>query len=135
MPNFLKQDNKSYSGNSDMPSQPDQSCSCKSGIPFQHDQSCSGKSGIPPSLINPAQAKQAIRQTKEICEKSSLDRDMWILRFNDCTPAGSASSLSQFSSNHQFDYCRKIPYCKTNLNGIVLLLGQFYLFKINRAYL
>ena len=54
------------------PSQPDQSCSGKSGKLFQPDQSCSGKSGKPPSLINPAQASQAIRQTKEIREKSNL---------------------------------------------------------------
>jgi hypothetical protein len=44
----------------------DQSCSGKSGKPFQPDQSCSGKSGKPSILINPAQANQAIRQTKEI---------------------------------------------------------------------
>ena len=36
------------------------------------DQSCSGKSGKPLSLINSAQTNQAIRQTKEIREESTL---------------------------------------------------------------
>ena len=54
-------------------SQPDQSYSGKSGTPSQPDQSCSGKSGKPLSLINPAQAVQAIMQTKEVYEKSTVD--------------------------------------------------------------
>ena len=40
------------------------------GTRSQPDQSCSGKSGKPLSLVNPAQASQVIRQTKEIREKS-----------------------------------------------------------------
>ena len=65
------QPDQSSSGKSGTPSQPDQSCSGKSGTPSQPDQSCSGKSGKPLSLINPAQANQAIRQKKEIRKKSN----------------------------------------------------------------
>ena len=64
------QHDQSCSGKSGTTSQPDQSCSGKLGTPSQPDQSDSGKSGKPHRLINPAQANQAIRQTKEICEKS-----------------------------------------------------------------
>ena len=76
---FSEQDHKSCSGKSGTPSQPYQSCFGKSGKtlrliillrkiskPFQHNQSCSDQSGKPPSLINPAQTNQAIRQPKEI---------------------------------------------------------------------
>ena len=61
------------------PSRSEQSCSGKSGKLFQPDQPCSGKSGKPPCLINPVQANQAIRQTKEIWEKSTFSnsRDPW----------------------------------------------------------
>ena len=59
------QPDQSCSGKSCTTSQPDQSCIGKSGKPFQPDQFCSGKSGQPPSLINPAQENQVIRQTKK----------------------------------------------------------------------
>ena len=68
------QPDQSCSGKSGTPSQSDQSCSFKSGIPFQRDQSYSGKSGKPLSLLNPAQANQAIRQTKEIYGKFMTDK-------------------------------------------------------------
>ena len=64
------QPDQSYLAKSGTPYQPDQSCFGKSGTPSQADQSCLGKSGKPHSLINPAQENQAIRQTKEIHEKS-----------------------------------------------------------------
>ena len=37
------------------------------------DWSCLGKLGTSPSVINPAQANMAIRQTIEICDKSRLE--------------------------------------------------------------
>ena len=65
---------KSCSGQSGTPFQPDQSCSVKSGTPSHPYQSCLGKSGKPLSLINPAQANQAIRHVKEMWEKSILEK-------------------------------------------------------------
>ena len=73
MPNFPKKENKSCSGKSGTLSIQDQSCSGISGKPCQPDQSCSGKSGKPHILIVSAQANQAIRQTKEICENSIIN--------------------------------------------------------------
>ena len=78
------QPDQSCSGKSGNPSQPDQSCSGKSGTPSQPDQSCPGKSSKPLSLINPAQANQAIRQTKEICEKSSWTCTVLTMEFWSC---------------------------------------------------
>ena len=52
--------------------QDQKSCSGKSGTTSQPDIRLYLISGKPLSLINPAQANQAIRQTKEICNKSTL---------------------------------------------------------------
>ena len=65
----LSRINQSCSGKSGTPTKPDKSCS--SGKPFQTDWFYSGKSSKPPSLISPAQANHAIRQTKEFFENSS----------------------------------------------------------------
>ena len=80
--------------------QPDQSCSGKLGKQFRPDQSCPGKSGKPPSLINPTQANQALRQRKEICEKSALNSILYTSKQHSTPLHSSLFSLHSTLNTH-----------------------------------
>ena len=60
------------------PSQPDQSCSGKSGSLLSLINPAQANLAPLPSLINPPQANLAFRQTKEISEKSTLNRCFYL---------------------------------------------------------